>query len=97
MAENGAYQGPPAQSKPVTLDSLAEMNRYDRIGKMLDTYRKSLDLDDYDSEHGNAFRDAAKIVRALCEMRGVPLKYESKISHEEVLRRFPHLAPNLSK
>ena len=97
MSENGAYKGPVAPPKPVTLDSLAELNRYDRIGHMLDLYRKNLDLDDYDSEHGNVFRDAAKIVRELCNMRGVPLKYESKLSDEEVLKRYPHLAPNLSK
>lgn len=83
MSENGAYQGPPVPPKPVTLDSLAELNRYDRIGRMLDLYRKNLDLDDYDSEHGNVFRDAAKIVRELCSMRGVPLKYESKLSAED--------------
>lgn len=64
--------------KPWTLKRLAELNRYDIIGKMLDRYRIHLDLDDYDSEHGNRFRDACRIVRELCKMEGVPLSLDEQ-------------------
>jgi hypothetical protein len=67
------------RSEEWTLERLAELNRYDIIGKMLDKYRVALDLDDYDDEHANRFRDAALIARELSRMFGVPLSYQSKL------------------
>lgn len=64
--------------KPITLESLAELNRYDIIGRMIDRILADGELADYDSEIANRLSDARKIAREICIMAGVPLAYEPK-------------------
>jgi hypothetical protein len=74
----------PEQSPPilaatrVTLKSLAELNRYDIIGREFEALLANGEIADYDDEIANRMRDAIKIVRGICEMAAVPLKYEPK-------------------
>jgi hypothetical protein len=75
----GAQQGPPVEFKqPTTLAELAELNRYDSIGRQIDLLLADGELDDYDSEIGNRLRDAARIARGICALANVPLSYQPK-------------------
>lgn len=80
--ENGgaAGQGPATiyPEKPLTIENLAELNRYDEVGRMLTRLLSNGEIDDYDSEIGNRIRNAIKIARGICKIAGVPLSLEER-------------------
>lgn len=64
------------ECREAELERLAELNRYDSVGRVLDCLLQNGELADYDSEIANRIADAAKIVRAVTVMHFVPLRYE---------------------
>lgn len=67
-----------ATEKPLTLESLAQLNKYDIVGRELDRMIANGELADYDDEMANRIKDAIRIVRGVCLLAGVPLRYENK-------------------
>lgn len=63
----GVGQGPPVErvSKPLTLEGLARLNRWDEVGKVLDWLTANGELRDYDDEIANRIEDAKTIVRGV--------------------------------
>lgn len=64
-----------SECRAAELEKLAELNRYDIIGRELDGLLANGELADYDDEIANRVAEAAKIVRAVTVMHLVPLRY----------------------
>ena len=67
------------ECRAAELAKLAELNRYDAIGRTLDRFLANGELADYDDEIANRVTEAAQIVRAVARMHMVPLRYDPNL------------------
>lgn len=72
-----AQQGPPIiyPEKQTTLENLASLNRFDTVGRALETLIANGELADYDDELANRVKDAIEVVRGVSKLCGVPLSW----------------------
>lgn len=69
---SGCQQGPPVvyPKKPITIENLAALNKYDCVTKVLKLIIANGELADYDDELANRVKDAIEIVEGVCKLAG---------------------------